>query len=75
MKNLGPVIVVGFLLSQLIHAYYFFEVIGPKLVDKYGAIAYVYNLGGWFLFYKVCYLYLRVHRTPPGSPQDVPKIK
>mmetsp|Transcript_44675 Transcript_44675/g.59271 ORF Transcript_44675/g.59271 Transcript_44675/m.59271 type:complete len:93 (-) Transcript_44675:866-1144(-) len=73
MRTYGPIIAVGFYMTQLLHAFLFFTVFGPALHEQfasYPTLAYWWQLLGWFLCYKVTYLYYRVSTSSPGVPSE-----
>lgn len=76
MKRIGPVIATGFYISQLLHAFLFFMVFGPAIhykLSDYPQLAYLIQAVGWWLCFKVTYLYYRVSTTSPGVPSKVLK--
>ena len=66
-------IAIGFYGTQILHAFLFATVFGPALLDEfkeYPSVAYWWQLFGWFLCYKVTYLYYRVSNSSPGVPME-----
>ena len=73
MRYYGPMISVGFFCTQFLHAFLFAMVYGPALLERYKdnpSIAYLWQLIGWILCFKVTYLYFRVSTTSPGVPSE-----
>ena len=71
MRTYGPLIAIGFYMTQVLHAILFFFVFGPALkihFANYPAVAYLGQAIGWFLCFKVTYLYYRVNQSSPGVP-------
>ena len=76
MRTWGPIISMGFYTTQILHAVLFATVFGPALHEKcedYPGLAYLLQALGWFLSFKVTYLYYRVNTSSPGVPSKVLK--
>ena len=74
MRTYGRLIAIGFYMSQLLHAVLFYTVFGQALQNQfvnYPYIGHVAQALGWFLCFKVTYLYYRVNSTSPGVPSKV----
>ena len=73
-RKAGPVISCLIYLSQLVHAGLFFCVFGPEFRERYARyepFATMMVLLGWWLCFKVTYLYYRVSTAPLATPQSV----
>jgi len=77
MKRIGPAICFSFFVTQAIHVYFYGVVVGPRFREKYAWMepltSMVYALG-WFLCWKVTYLYYRVALGNPGTTKDLKNL-
>jgi hypothetical protein len=71
-RKAGPVIQVLILLSQAVHAFFLFKIFGPEYrrqYKDYEPLPSLFILLGWWLCYKVTYLYYRVSSAPLANPK------
>ena len=56
------------------HVYFFVAIVGPRFLERYEAyepLPTIFVGLGWFLCWKVTYLYWRVSMGKAGSPKEV----
>ena len=73
MRKVGPVVMVLFYATQLLHAFLFYTVFMPCLDQKfaeYEPFPTLMKILGWFFCYRVTYLYYRVTTSSPGYAEE-----
>ena len=75
-KKFGPIISVLIYFSQFVHGLLFVLVFGPQFRAKYSDMepfTTIFILIGFWLCYKVTYLYYRVSTSKLATPKDILK--